>query len=309
MRQEFVDELRLLAHRDPRVVLLTGDLGFAALEPFIEDHPGRFFNAGVAEQNMIGMAAGLADAGFRPYAYSIATFASMRGYEFMRNGAGLHELPVRLVGMGGGLDYGHNGVTHYALEDVAIMRAQPSITVIAPADGDQARAAVRTIGDYDRPLYLRLCKSNRSVPGLNGRFRLGSLETLGSGTDVALIALGEMAAVAVAAAQQLGEHGIEPTVAVVSSFNPSPEAELGELLARVPLAVTIESHYLNGGVGSFTAEVIAEQGLSARLTRCGVAEMPRGLTGSPAYLYGRLGLSPEAIADTVLTAAQVAVKS
>src|SRR5256712_11111775 len=127
MRRAFVNTLVELAERDPRILLLTGDLGYVALEPFAERFPDRFFNVGVAEQNMVGLATGLAEAGFTPFVYSIATFASMRPYEFIRNGPVLHELPVRIVGMGGGLDYGPNGMTHYALEDVALMRAQPEL--------------------------------------------------------------------------------------------------------------------------------------------------------------------------------------
>jgi transketolase len=305
MRAEFADELRLLAAQDASVVLLTGDLGFAVLEPFAEQHPDRFFNIGVAEQNMLGVAAGLADAGYRPFAYSIATFASMRGYEFLRNGALLHQLPVRLVGMGGGLDYGHNGVTHYALEDVAIMRTQPSMTIVAPADASQARVAVRETRDHDGPIYFRLCKTSAAVPGLDGRFGLGRLELLGSGEDVALIALGEMAGTAVRSAELLRAHGIDATVGVISSLNPSPNAELAELLSRVRLAVTVESHYLNGGIGSLVAETIAENGCGARLIRRGVNEMPRGMTGTPAYLYARAGLSADSLADAAFAALNV----
>lgn len=308
MRAEFADELRSLAHDDETILLLTGDLGFAVLEPFAREHPGRFFNVGVAEQNMLGLAAGLAEAGYRPFAYSIATFASMRGYEFLRNGAILHELPVRVVGMGGGMDYGHNGVTHYALEDVAIMRAQPSMTVVAPADADQARAAIRATRDIDGPIYFRLCKTARAVPGLEGRFALGRCEEIGSGEDVALIALGEMAGTAVASAELLRERGIDSTVVVVSSLTQSLSEDLCDLLDRVPLALTIESHYLNGGVGSLIAEIIAEHGLGARLIRRGVAQMPRGLTGSAEYLYRQTGLNPEAITECVASALDVARK-
>src|SRR5262249_20182428 len=142
VRREFVDALVAAADEDDRIVLLTGDLGFNALEPFAERFPERFFNVGVAEQNMVGLSVGLAEAGFVTYVYSIATFGSMRAYEFVRNGPVLHRLPVRIVGMGGGLDYGQNGVTHYAIEDLALMRAQPELTVLAPADGDQTRGAV-----------------------------------------------------------------------------------------------------------------------------------------------------------------------
>jgi transketolase len=296
VRAEFAAELVAVAREDPRVVLLTGDLGFAVLEPFAQEFPDRFFNVGVAEQNMLGVATGLADAGFVPFAYSIATFASMRPYEFMRNGPALHELPVRVVGMGAGLDYGHNGVTHYALEDVALMRAQPDVCTVAPADAEQARAALRATMGRRGPLYFRLCKEGAPVPGLDGCFELGRAEQIRDGSDLALIALGNMASTAVRAANDLARHNVSAAVAVVSSFNPSPTRDLAELLSGLPLAVTIEAHYLIGGLGSFVAEVIAEHGLDCRLIRRGIAEMPRGVTGTPDHLYERNGLSPAQIA-------------
>jgi transketolase len=298
MRAEFAAELVAVAREDERVVLLTGDLGFAVLEPFAEEFPDRFFNVGVAEQNMLGLATGLADAGLLPFAYSIATFASMRGYEFLRNGAALHELPVRLVGMGAGFDYGHNGVTHYALEDVAIMRAQPGVCTITPADADQARKALHATLELPGPSYIRLCKEGTPVPGLDGRFELGRANILAEGEDVALVALGNMASTALAAAEELSRSGVSAAVAVVSSFNPSPVEDLAELLDGLPLAVTLEAHYLTGGLGSFVAEVIAERGLDCRLVRAGVAQMPRGATGSPSYLYEQAGLSATQIART-----------
>lgn len=306
MRAEFAAELVALAREDPRVVLLTGDLGFAVLEPFAEEFPDRFFNVGVAEQNLLGLATGLADAGLIPFAYSIATFASMRPYEFMRNGPALHELPVRLVGMGAGLDYGHNGVTHYALEDIAIMRVQPSVCIVAPADADQARAALRATVDHPGPIYFRLCKQGAPVPGLDGRFELGRSVTLREGAEVVLVALGDMAGRAHAAAEALEERGVGSAIAVVSSFNPSPVEDLAELLDDTRLAITIESHYLDGGLGSFVAEVIAEHGLGCRLVRRGVDRMPRGVTGSPAYLYERIGLSPAQIAQDAVDTLNVA---
>ncbi len=143
VRATFIRTLVELAEEDERIVLLTGDLGFTVVEPFAERFPDRFFNVGVAEQNMVGVATGLAEAGFVPFVYSIATFATLRPYEFIRNGPVLHRLPVRIVGVGGGLEYGLNGLTHYALEDIAVMRAQPGMTVLAPADFEQARTALR----------------------------------------------------------------------------------------------------------------------------------------------------------------------
>src|SRR6478672_10951046 len=134
MRAAFARTLTELAERDPRVLLLTGDLGYMALEPFADAHPERFFNVGVAEQNMVGIATGLAEAGFVPFVYSITTFATLRPYEFIRNAPVLHDLPVRIAGVGGGFEYGHAGHTHHGLEDVGVTRLQPGLTVVAPAD-------------------------------------------------------------------------------------------------------------------------------------------------------------------------------
>lgn len=302
MRTEFATALTELAREDERLVLLTGDLGFMVWEPFAERYPDRFFNVGVAEQNMVGMATGLAEAGLRPYCYSIATFASMRGYEFIRNGPVLHSLPVRIVGVGAGLDYGHNGVTHYALEDVALMRAQPDMAIVAPADPAQATAALRAVHELEGPAYLRIGKETSGVPGLDGRFRLGHAEVIGEGEEVVIVALGTMAGRAVVAAEQLAARGIAAKVAVVGSVRPSPADDLAEALAEATLAVSVEAHYVDGGVGSLTAEVIAERGLGCRLVRCGVREVPRGLTGSPEYLAGALGLSPEMVVQAALAA-------
>ena len=141
MRGTFITGLVDLAAADERIVLLTGDLGYTVIEPFADRFPERFFNVGVAEQNMIGVATGLAEAGFIPFAYSIATFASLRAYEFIRNGPVAHHLPVRIVGVGGGFEYGSAGFTHHALEDLAVMRVLPEMTVIAPADARQAGKA------------------------------------------------------------------------------------------------------------------------------------------------------------------------
>jgi transketolase len=302
VRSAFISTLVELAERDQRVVLLTGDLGFTVLEPFAERFPDRFFNAVVAEQNMVGVATGLAEAGYTPYAYSIATFASMRAYEFIRNGPVLHRLPVRIVGVGGGMDYGHNGMTHFALEDVAIMRVQPALTVVAPADPEQARTALIAVQDLPGPVYLRLGKASTPVPGLNGRFALGRAELIGTGEDVALVALGPMAAPAIEAAELLGRRGVSATVAIVTSLNPSPVDDLANLFGAVPLVLATEAHYENGGLGSLAAEIIAEHGLGCRLVRAGVRSMPAGVTGSTEYMFDRFGLSAERLADAAMLA-------
>jgi transketolase len=300
MRNAFLSALLEIAEEDSRVVFLTGDLGFMVLEPFAERFPGRFMNVGVAEQNMVGLATGLAEAGFIPFVYSIGTFASMRGYEFIRNGPLLHSLPVRVVGVGAGLDYGHNGITHYALEDVAIMRVQPDMTIIAPADPEQAVGALRCSYDLEGPIYFRIGKAGAVVPGLNGHFELGRLDRLRGGAEVAIIALGSMAGDAVSAGEMLAHQGIDASVSVVSSVRPAPVADLAELLAEVPYAVTVEAHYRDGGLGSLVAEVIAEQQLGCRLARHALAEMPREVTGTLEFMNDLYGLSAHSLAASIL---------
>ena len=305
MRAAFADSLLHLAAVDERIVLLTGDLGFAVFEPFAERFPDRFLNAGAAEQNMVGLATGLAEAGYTPYVYSIATFASMRAYEFVRNGPILHQMPVRIVGVGGGVDYGHNGVTHYALEDAAIMRVQPGIAVIAPADPEQTRTALPAVQALPGPAYLRLGKASDPVPGLDGRFRLGRAERIGDGRDAVIVARGGMAASAVATAHLLAQRGIDAGVLVVSSLAPAPVEDLAETLADVPLAITVEAHYVTGALGSLVAEVIAEHNLDCRLLRSGLRAMPIGDTGSRDHLHDRHGLTPARLADAALDACAV----
>jgi transketolase len=299
VRNAFLEGLVALAERDERVMLLTGDLGFAVLEPFAQRFPDRFVNCGVAEQNMTGVATGLAEAGMIPFTYSIATFATLRPYEFIRNGPALHSLPVRIIGVGGGFDYGHNGITHFALEDYAVMRTQPAMGVIAPADGQQARAALEATAEEPGPMYFRISKAGTALPGLDGRFRLGRAEMIGDGNDAAIISIGSISHAAVAARDLLRERGIDTTVAVVSSLNPEPVDDLAELIGAVGVAVTVEAHYRNGGLGSAVGELIAERGLKARLHRAAVDKMPIAQTGSQAFLEDRYGLSPHGLAQTV----------
>ena len=308
MRKAFAEALVELAERDGRVVLLTGDLGFTVLEPFAERFPGRFWNVGVAEQNMVGVATGLAEAGYVPFVYSIATFASMRPYEFVRNGPALHGLPVRLVGVGGGFDYGNNGITHYALEDVGLMRLQPGMTVLVPADDDQTRAALAATAALAAPAYLRVGREGPPIRGLDGRFELGRAAFIGDGGDVLIAALGPLAREAVAAAESLAAEGIEATVAVVSSFNAGSFDDLADALARIPLVLTVEGHYVTGGLGTSIAELIAERGLDCRLVRHGVRALTPGQSGGQDFLHEQHALTAKALVRTAARAFQLAAR-
>jgi transketolase len=301
MRGTFVKTLLGLAQTDDRIMLLTGDLGFAALEPFSETFPHRFINVGVAEQNMVGLATGLAEAGFIPYVYSIVTFATLRPYEFIRNGPILQQFPVRIVGVGGGMEYGHDGATHHGLEDVGIMRIQPGIAVIAPADPQQAQAAFLATWDLPGPVYYRISKDDRTlIPGLGGRFELGRAQLIRSGTDLAIFSMGPITGEVILAADLLAEKGISCSVVVVASLSPAPLGDLARILKSFRSVFTVEAHYVVGGLGSLVSEVIAEYGLGCRLVRLGVKALPDGISGSQAFMDRRHGISREALVEVIM---------
>lgn len=303
MRGAFVKTLTELAGQDPRIMLLTADLGYAALEPFAQQFPERFLNVGVAEQNMIGVATGLAEAGFVPFAYSIANFAALRPYEFIRNGPILHRLPVRIVGVGGGFEYGHAGPTHFGLEDAGILRVQPGITVISPADHQQTRTALRQTTAVAGPIYFRIGKDDRTViPGLDGRFELGRVQVVRDGGDIVFVCMGSVTSEAVRAADRLRDGGIDSGLVVVASLHPAPADDLAGVLSRFGVAISVEAHSIVGGVGSLVAEVIAERGLDCRLVRCGVRSSPDGVSGSQAFMHAVHALSADALCATATAA-------
>jgi len=303
MRHAFAKALYDIAESDERIVLMTADLGFMVLEDFARAYPSRFFNVGVAEANMIGLATGLAASGYIPFVYSIATFASMRGYEQIRNGPILHNLPVRVVGVGGGFEYGHAGFTHHALEDLAIARVQPGLTVVAPADHLQASSAIKLTYDLPGPIYYRIGKREDYIlPGLKGRFRLGRTEVVREGADILIVTLGSISAEVAQAADKLAEKSIGTTICVVSSLRPAPYDDLRDLLGRFSVAVTVEEHYTEGALGSLVCEITAETQANCRIIRCGVRALPGCVCGSEASLREANGLSAEGICKTALNA-------
>jgi transketolase len=303
VRQAFVSALCDLAAADERIVLLTGDLGYMALEPFRDRFPARFVNVGVAEQNLVGVATGLAEAGLRPYAYSIATFAALRPFEFIRNGPVLHRLPVRIVGMGMGFEYGHAGQTHHALEDLAVLRTLPALTIVAPADSAQAATAIRATADVGGPVYYSLGKDDRlTVSGLDGRFALGRVEVVRDGADLIILSMGSVSVEAVAAAHALAGLGIHAAVAIVSSFNPDPVDDVAALLARFRSAITVEAQTLSGGLASFVSSVVATHGLPCRVRALGVTASPDGTSGSQQERWRKHGLDRSSIVEHALRA-------
>jgi transketolase len=302
VRQSFVRALCGIAARDERVLLLTGDLGYMALEPFREAFPSRFLNVGVAEQNLIGVATGLAEAGFIPFAYSIATFASLRPLEFIRNGPVLHRLQVRIVGMGMGFEYGHAGPSHHAVEDIAALRTLPGLRIVVPADPAQAESAIERTWALPGPTYYSLGKDDRaSVPGLEGRFELSRIQILRPGAEIAIVSMGSIAIEAIAAAEELEKHGIQAAVAVVSGFNPDPFDDLVALLSRARHVITVEAQTISGGLASLIAIVIASRALPCQLSPLAVRTSPDGRSGSQVDCWRRHKLDRAAIVDCALS--------
>lgn len=300
MRLTFIKTLVELAQNDARIVLLTADLGYSALEPFKEQFPDRFINVGVAEQNMVGVATGLAEAGFVPFVYSIVTFASLRPYEFIRNGPIAHELPVRIAGVGGGMEYSHNGLSHFGVEDIAVMRTQPGLSVFAPADARQTQTILHSTWNLKGPIYYRLGKDDRTVvPGLEGVFKQGEAQLIKDGKDCLLISMGAVSNETAAAASQLTSNGISCAHAVLASINPVPNESFASLLSNYPYVFTVEAHYVQGGLGSLVSEFITDYGIKSKLTRIGLTRTPDSITGDQAFLYDRYGLSPQAISQKV----------
>src|SRR5687767_6918200 len=271
MRNAFLKTLVEQAATDPKVFLVTGDLGWSVLEPFAVAYPDRFVNCGVAEQNLLGVATGLAKSGFTPFAYSIASFAAMRPYEMIRNGPVLHKLPVRIVGIGGGFAYGHAGPTHFAVEDLSIGRAQAGLAVIAPADPGQTKSVMEALKTLDGPAYLRVGKGgNPEISGLNGRFAFGRPEVVLEGKDVLLIATGAISASAHEAATALSASGVSAACAVMAHLPFLPSPELVALLSRFKAVVSIEEGYTSGGLGALVAEAIATSGSGSKLAVLGL---------------------------------------
>jgi transketolase len=297
VRKAFVEALCDVA-TDERVVLLTGDLGYMALERFRDRHPRRFLNAGVAEQNMVGMATGLAEAGFLPFVYSIATFAALRPFEFIRNGPVHHRLPVRIVGTGMGFEYGHAGPSHHALEDFAALRTLPGLTIVVPADGAQAAAALRRTWEHPTPVYYSLGKDDRYVvPGLDGRFELGKLQILCAGTDLAIVTIGSVVAEVLGAVEVLATRGIRPTVALASGFCPDPVDDLTSLAAGHRCVVSVEAQAISGGLAALVGMVIASRRLPCRLVPLAVHDAPDGTSGSQPERWRKHGLSRDHIVE------------
>lgn len=304
MRNAFADEVTTLAVADERVVLLSADIGNRLFDTFKARCPERFHNCGVAEANMVGVAAGLALAGLRPVCYTIAPFVTYRCLEQIRVDVCYHHLPVTIVGTGSGLAYASLGATHHSCEEAGMLRLLPGMNVLAPADPLEVRAALRAALGSNQPCYLRIGKKGEpAVHGAVPELRIGSSLTLRRGDRVCLLACGVVVPVALAAAELLAGENISAEVVSCPSIKPLDVALLQRVFAGSPLVVTIEEHSVLGGFGAAVAEWLVEQpAAKARLLRLGTPDEFLHETAEQEDAREKFGLTPAAIAGRVRAA-------
>ena len=302
MRNAFCNALIEMARQDERVWLLTGDLGYSVLEPFAKEFPSRFVNAGVAEQNMTGVAAGLSLSGKIVFTYSIANFPTIRCLEQIRNDVCYHKANVKIVAVGGGLCYGTAGFSHHATEDLAIMRALPGMVVAAPADALEAaqltRLAVKTPG----PFYMILGKNNEPIVHANlHELYLGEPICLDQdGGEVVLVSTGTLVSEVSQAATVLKSSGIAARVLSMPFVKPIDCQKFLQFLKGCRLVLVVEEHTAFGGMGSAIAEIIAESSLNIKFARIHLPEFIN-FSGSQKELRQLLGLDVASIATRAMT--------
>ncbi len=305
MRDQFARTLYDVAQKTPDVFIVVADISPAAsMAPFRAEFPDRFINVGVAEQSMIGLCAGLALRGCRPFAYTIATFSIYRPFEQVRDDICYQNLPVTIVGIGAGIAYSTLGGTHHAQEDVAIMSALPNMTVLAPCDPAETAAATRAAVERNGPVYLRLGKSGE--PDLTSQavdpFVFGRIRRLRSGREVCVLSYGPITKMAFDAADAIErESGATVAVTSVHTLKPLDREGIARVLQQFATVVVLEEHSPRGGLGGQVKEIAWDLGARCRLTTLSLQDEFIHAFGSHAYLLGRHGLSVEAIMRAILT--------
>jgi transketolase len=296
VRNAFASELTKLAGEDPRVVMLSGDIGNRLFDKFKEQHPKRFFNCGVAEANMIGVGAGMAACGLRPIAYTITPFITTRVMEQIRVDVCYHNVPVIIVGVGGGLSYASLGGTHHSCEDIGMLRLLPHMTVICPGDPVEVRLALRAATKHDGPVYMRLGKKGEPVIHKSDpQFTIGKGIVVREGRDVCLLSTGNMLPEAVTAADELGAQLVS-----FHTVKPLDETLLADAFARFKLVATIEEHSVLGGLGGSVAEWLSDRPpQKARLLRIGTPDTFLHEAGEQEYAREVFGLTGKQIAEKI----------
>jgi transketolase len=304
MRDAFAREVLNLGQQDDRVVLLMGDIGNRLFNPFRERFPDRFFNCGVAEANMMSVAAGMALSGLRPIVYTIVPFVTTRCLEQIRVDVCYHNAPVVIVGVGGGLSYAELGATHHACEDIAFLRQLPGMAVVCPADPFEVVAGLRAAFSANHPTYLRIGKKgepkiHKEIP----TFQIGKGIQIRAGEDVCLLSTGHILPTVLQAAEQLQKENISARVVSFHTVKPLDQELLDQAFANYSLVATIEEHSIIGGLGSAVAEWLSEQRAArGRLLRIGTPDKFLHVGGSEEYVRREWGLDAESMVRRIRSA-------
>lgn len=301
MRKAFFKELENMARIHDNIYLLTGDLGFNLFDSFRAKYPERFYDIGVAECNMIGIAAGLSLSGKNVYCYSIIPFLIMRTYEQIRLDIAYNNLNVKLVGVGGGFTYGLEGFTHFGIEDLSLMRSLPNMHVVVPADTKEAEQLARISYVYPFPLYIRLGRTGEPVIHENSPdFKIGKAIIFNEGKNIALFAIGNMVYIAKQVVNMLLNKGIHPTLVNMHTLKPLDSEVVIQIASTHEAVFSMEEHSVYGGLGSAIAEILAETGYKGLFKRFGIPNKLEGYIGKADYLREKYGLTSDKIYEKIL---------
>lgn len=301
MRNAFAKQITELAQRDERVVLLSGDIGNRLFDDLKAKSPDRFFNCGVAEANMVGMAAGMAMSGLRPVCYTITPFITYRCMEQIRVDVCYHHVPVVIVGTGAGLSYASLGATHHSCEEMGMLRLLPGLAVIAPADAMEVRGALKAALNHPHPVYIRIGKKGEPViHQTEPDFQIGKAISIREGKIVCLLSTGTLLPIALETADLLAAQNVSAKVVSFHTIKPLDEATLASAFADFKLVVTIEEHSILGGLGGSVAEWLANHSpAKARLLRCGTADEFLHETAEQEEAREHFGLTAAAMAARI----------
>ena len=304
MRDQFIAQLKERAMADPRIMLITGDLGFGVFDQYQKDCPRQFLNAGVAEQNMTAVATGMAMENRIVFTYSIGNFNTLRCLEQIRNDACYHNADVKVVSIGGGFSYGALGISHHATEDLAIMRSLPDIKVVSPCGLWETKMATDAIIDTPGTFFFRLDKSfGKDDPSeKNETFQLGRARILKEGTDVCIIVTGGILEEVQKASDFLEADGISIQIISMHTIKPLDIEAILQAATKTSIVVTVEEHTLHGGLGSAVAETLLDHGVYPKgFLRIGLDAGFSSIVGSQKYLRQQYGLDAEAIVQKIRT--------
>ncbi len=300
MRNAFINTILDACSIRNDIFIISGDAGLGVFDVFKDEYPDRFVNLGAAEQNTISFAAGLALSGFKVVIYNIIPFVLYRCYEQVRNDICYQELPIILAGIGSGLTYSPQGMTHYSVEDIGLAQTLPNLSIFSPVDPIEARLAAKFALTSDKPVYVRLAK--RGEPDLhdNECFDITKPQVLRHGSKVAFVCHGSVAEEALQAADQLASRNVMPAVISIALLQPLDKKAVTDLLCTFDLVLVIEEHYNFCGLGGIITSLIAEQGLSCRLVQCGVPHKFIHDVHDNQGMRHKFGFSADRIVETVV---------